>query len=361
MTAFTYEDLADLRAPQRDETLALDLLDEEHQLLDVLRFDGANPPRITNDVTRATKRTMTSLVLPPAEEAKIDPLAHRVRARWVFPEAADDPYRGRPLGVFLFQQFTPGGDTLATANLHDQGLLFATDRGEPFGIKQGDTLTGALARLAGEVPIPEANIEPSSLPAATAMGWAPDVTRVQMIDDICTALAYWWWFDGAGVFRAQPAVDPADVEPRLRYDVHVRRSRVQKGSVRPSYNYLDAPNVYVVVSTGPSSQEISGRFSIPDDAPHSVVNRRGREYVEVQQVQGISNTQQAQFAAYLNAITDKRPFKQVTLDAVVDPRLDTYDVVGMADNEKYLCTGWDLIGKPGGPHSLTLSHKAWQL
>lgn len=356
-----YDDLADLHDPQRQETLALDLLDDQHKPLDTLRFDRRSPPRITNDVSRATKRTMTNLVLPPEEEAKIDPLAHRVRARWVFPEASDDPWQGRSLGVFLPQQFTPGGDTLATMNLHDQGLLFATDRGEPFGVAQGDSMSGAIVRLADEVLIPDTNIEPSSLPAPTALGWPPNTARTKILDDLCTALAYWWWFDGDGVFRAQPAIDPAEVDPELRYDVGVRRSRVYKGSMRPSYNLLDAPNVYVVVSTGVSSQEVFGKFYIPDDAPHSVANRKGREVVDVQQVQGISNTEQARFAAYLNAITDTRPFKQVTLEATVDPRLDTYDVVGLAEGEKYLCTGWDLVGRPGGPQTLTLSHKAWQL
>jgi hypothetical protein len=361
VTHYTFDELADLRTPQREETLALDLLDGENVVLDTLRFDKGHAPRISNDVSRATKRTLTGLVLPPLEEAKIDPLSHRVRARWVMPEASDNPYVGRALGVFLFQQFKPGGDTLATANLHDQGLLFATDRGEPFGIAQGDALSGAIGRIVAEVPAPEANIEPSGLPAPSAMGWPPNTTRAKILDDLCAALSYWWYFDAHGVFRAHPAIDPALVEPTLRYDVHVRRSRIARGSMEENFNFLDAPNVYVVVGSGPGQTQAVGKFYIPDSAPHSVSNRGGREVVDVQQVQGISNSQQAQFAAYLNAITDTRPFKQATLDATVDPRLDTYDVVGLAGGEKYLCTGWDLTGKPGGPHSLTLSHKAWQL
>lgn len=339
---------------QRAEGFRFQLLDRWNSFVAELPVDYEGA-RITNNINRKVKRSLSGLTLPPSVTADIDTLTERVKAFYV-----DSAGVFWPLGVFLFAdasrdrsnfgsaQFTtgPGPGAFTTGTLLDQlVILDQPTRGVTFGAP-GDLVYDLLVQqveLGGGIVNYE--IEATDATVAEWTVWKPEVTRLQVINDLAAMAGFYSLYfdnDGVAILRSVPSLGA--VEPTLTYGP----GNVIAGSIRETDDLLDAPNVYLVVNSGMAGGgPVWGEWKVPADAPHSEA-RRGRPVVKRYDVQGVSSNAQAARIAKSRGQADFATYRWLNFAAPIDPRHDTYDVVGWEDGERYRGQSWNMPLVAGG-------------
>ena len=120
-------------------------------------------------------------------------------------------------------------------------------------------------------------------------------------------------------------------------------------TIAENENLLDAPNVHLVVNSGPNDLEIVGRARIDATQPHSVENR-GYEVIEVHREQGVSSSDEATRMAKTYAAAHPHDYAELSFQSTPDPRHDTFDLIEFGD-VVYRERSWTLRLRPGGPHT----------
>lgn len=305
------------------------------------------------------KRTMSGFKLDEYGLREVDPFRHRVKPYWRLEDGTE-----WPLGVFCFTDsaahLASYVDVLETTMV-DQGFDLDQGTRATFGIGPSGSILPAILEVLAQVKITSLVIpEGSSARVMDPVIWPAGTSRLQIVNELC-ALAGWLppYFDNNGILNIRTPPDIDRVRPDHNYPLDSERSRVLAGSIVENDNLLDAPNVYLVICSGPADGEIAASAQVAADLPFSVENRRF-EVTETVRVQGITSTEQAQRMAETLAAAAGLGFKNVSFDAFADPRHDLFQTVSW-EGKTYRELGWNLKLKPGGPHSHEITRGGFPL
>lgn len=332
----------DLEAPHLPLTVRFRLVDSlGNPTSDELHPSEERPPTLTNDTERTLKRTLTGLLLPPAEADDLDPLTARVQP-YVY-----DGQASWPLGVFLFADYprsrTSAGRA-ASASLVDQGRILDQDVTTAFNVAQGANLGGAIAVLLDRFGIFRRSIEGTNTAAGQGgLTWPAGTKGTVIANELarqCGFLPLYWDSIGIAVVRTVPVPDVSTPTFVLRRNVRAR-------TVIEADVPLDVPNTYVVIDNGVTVAPIVVTYRVPASAPHSV-NNLGYEVTRVIHAQGLGSTAAALQLAAAAADEDIHAYQQVSLQTPLDPRHDTFDVVQWVGTN-YLERRWTAVLHAHGP------------
>jgi hypothetical protein len=257
-----------------------------------------------------------------------------------------------PFGVFLYagtgRRRRSFGNTLSST-LWDQWLILDQKVRRPFSVRLGQRITDAMtAVLLLTAGLKKFVVHPSMITPSNPMSWPPATSRRRILADMAKVLGYHLHFDHSGTFVAHPVPNLETTPPDLIYDTdHGGVSRIVDDTIDETDDLWQAPNVYLVVSTGPNQEPIYGSYEVPASAPHSKA-KRGFEVVKDFQHQGLPNNDWAVALAQIEAASDQFAFRYAEFDGPPDPRHDTFQMIQYL-GERYFETGWRLPLRPGGP------------
>lgn len=319
-----------------------DILGEIHPLRD-------NAPTITHDVARTIKRTLSPLVLSPAETAELNPVRDRVDVSMLI---GGETW---PLGRYMFTDvitFTSTGGDWSTSTLVDEMFLVDQKIEEGFApVSLGTTdavsvenVATTLERLLERLPI-VVNIEQT--PYTSAAAWQIGTNRGRIVDELALTGDYFPpWFDNAGVFRCIRAFDPALQVTSFDWD---ENDVVIRDSIARTSDLLVAANRIIVVSNATSAGvslnvPIVGIYDIPTSAPHSIFNRN----FVIADVRNLPVDDAGQATAIAANIGQRETVvERVELSTPPNPRHDAHDVVRW-DGDNWLELSWSLPLIEGG-------------
>ncbi len=340
--------LLDLDVTSRAEKVRFDVVDAAGRAIGELH--PQRPCSIANDATGQIKRKLTGFVVTADEYSDVNPLADRVKPVWVLDDGTE-----WPLGTFLFAEASTAtwsyGDVL-TATLVDQGLILAQEIDQTVGFAAGTSAAQAIADVFSLAGFHTVAVSAGSFTLGSPVAWPAGksgTTYAKIIDDLCSkAGCHPAWFDNQGTPTVRQIVD---VETATAgYDF---RTRTTAGSITTSNDLLIAPNRYLAIDTSATTGDVSAVFDVPDTAPHSYANR-GFRITQVVEAPGVGDVNQAYAAAQAAYTNSPVAYAQATWSSPADPRLDTFDVVRLWDDQNWLSVGWSLTLAPGGP----MQHKA---
>ncbi len=341
----TTEALLDLDVAARFSTVRWDLLDSS-----LVRIGELHPQTlnafITNDTTRTIMRTLGNLTVRWTEADGINVLTDRLAPYWVL-ENGDTI----PLGIFLFgdasrSRHTRGADLAGT--LVDQLHLLDFADGTVVSYAAGVNVSAALIAELTAGGIIDFTVDPSGVLIAQTVAWAPDVTRLKRMGDLCALAGFLPpFFDARGLCHCRGAPDPALATSFLSLD-----GLAYRGSIVERTDQLDAPNRYIVICSGSTATPIVGVYDIPASVPWSAQNR-GFVAAKTVTVSGITDQAAADAMAQSLAAQDGKGFSHIELDSAPDPRHDTFDLVTW-DGQIWLETGWTLNLTEGSANHHTL-------
>lgn len=339
----------DLGIGQVASTVRFEVVDRDLEVVGPIRVLGADT--ISAKSSGNVKRTLSGFKLDERALRTIDPFKHRIKPWWVLEDGTE-----WPLGVYVFTAAAARVgtyvDVLETTML-DQDYVLDQGTRSTFGVGQSGSILPAVEEIIGQVRIVHSVLpEGSSARVADPVVWPAGTSRLKILNDLCN-LAGWLppYFDNNGVLTIRTPPDVDRDAPDHIYSAS--NSRVMRATIIENDNLLDAPNVYVVVCSGPSDGEIAASAEVDPDLPFSVQNRRF-EVVEVVRAQGIETTYQAQRMANTLASAAGVGFKTVKFDGFADPRHDLFQTVEW-EAFIYREIEWTLKLQPGGPHTHTLT------
>lgn len=298
------------------------------------------------------KRTLNGVRLGESALRDLDPFRHRIKPWWVLEDGTE-----WPLGVFVFTASAIHVGTYVSTldtTLMDQEHILDQGTNATFSIAAGGSIRTAVEALIGQLRITNVVLPSTTVTVGDPVVWAAGTSRLRILNELC-ALAGWLspYFDNDGVLVIRTPPDVDHDAPDHVYDSNAQhRCRILRASIVQNDNLLDAPNVFVVICSGPSDGEIVGAAQVDPRLPWSVANR-GYEVVEVIRVQGLTSTAQAEYLAAVYA-SQAGGYRNVTFDGTADPRHDLFQLVEY-DGVTYREIAWNLTLKPGGSHSHTLT------
>ena len=233
--------------------------------------------------------------------------------------------------------------------LVDPGSFLATPSPYNLSGRVGESISDALNRICDIAGIQRRIIEPSGEVLGEPVAYPVGSTFENALNGLCVLAGFLPpHFDRDGVLRLRP-LPPNDAEPTASYDATsiVFDSRVEDS------DYLDAPNVFIVVGSGAQDGAVVATAEVPSNAPNSVVRRNGRRIAQVVRQQGIDNVYQAQQLAELIASTSVSSYRTINFGAVPNPDHDCFALVEV-NNVVYRELSWDLELSVGGVMSHTV-------
>lgn len=326
-----------LAVARRQCTWRFDLLDtglENPSEISIIRNEA---PTLRVDVSRATKRTLDGVRIPPDTLSQIDVIKNRLKLTMLLEDGTEHAQ-----GVFMFSSRTrhmiTAGMFEGTANLSDQLLIVDQQLGHSFSIRPGRRLVDAVAELLDPLPIVY-TIEPSGAvvaPEQEEIAWDASRSRLAAVNEILAMLGYHeLYFDNHGVGRMGPMPNPEAVAPET---VLSHPAGTYLGSLTIGDNLLELPNRFVVVNSGASQTAVYGVYDLPDSAPHSIANR-GFVIPKVVAMQGIEDAAQARVAARAMSRDWRYAYEIREYATAPDPRHDHYNVTE-SEGERLLELGW---------------------
>lgn len=326
--------------PMRAETVAFDVMDGSLAVIGQTYPDRDGAPKVTNQVSRTIKRTLSGMLLPAPDAAAIDPFRDRIRPRWVI-EGDPTVY---PLGVFLFADASAlrrsYGDDLAT-ELVDQTFVIDQPVGSSTSYSIGQRLDLAMTAVASAVGVPSFYVEPTLTALERPAVWPGSATWYAVLADLATMAGYLPpHFDNAGQLLLVSAPDPATATRS-----YPAGSPIIDPSIVHTDDLLTAPNRWEVVDNGATTGPIVGVYDLPASAPHSFFNR-GFYITDYTEQQGLESVTAANLAARARALVDPSAVERASFDTVCDPRHDTFDVIDY-DGRRWLEEAWSVTCRAG--------------
>lgn len=333
---------------QRSGTVRFDLLDKTNSFLDVLDIDKASIPTIENNINRSPKRQMNGLKLPPSTTAEVNTLAERVRPVWIY-QTGDT----QNLGIFLFadasrhrafygsSQFVTSGNAVSsTTVMVDQLMNLDFASGGVTMYRPGTRIADALTEQLEVGGVIDFEVEESNakITGSAWMVWHPNITRLQIINDLCQAGGYYTlYFDNDGVGRCALVPDLEASNPDFRYSSN---GMVKRDSIVESDDLLDAPNRYLVINSSLTDGAVWGYWDVPPSAPHSFENT-GRRRVKQVDMQGPETMDDATAAAKAYGQADFSTYRWVNFLTAPNPSHDTNNIIEW-QTDKYREQSWRL-------------------
>lgn len=314
-----------------------------------------SPGTLSHDTSRTIVRQVTGLEFTAEDTAALNTLRSRLRIQMVFPGR-----EGVDLGFFMFVDqtrviTTAGTESSATLVdsmfVVDQQLETTYSAGtfDPDGnVVSFQNCTQAVAGLLSGIPV---NYLVEATPFYTIGVWTAGTNRGSALGDVSVDGDYFApWFDRTDTLRFIRVFDPATKIPQFDYD---QGNRVFRDSITFADNLLEAPNRFIVISSGDVSGgtklPVVGRYDVPASAPHSIVNR-GFVIPEVIDWQ-VDFTDQANAIA-ANFGQRQTLFETIDFTTPPDPRHDSYDVF-VFGGQKWLEIAWSMQLIEGGSMSHT--------
>ncbi len=298
-------------------------------------------PTLSHNTGRTVKRTL-SLDLGVADSSAINPITDRIDVSMVIEGLGEFP-----LGRYMFtddlQQVSTGGNQ-ATVQLVDEMFMLDQPMDTAYSADHVIGDAAVLELISGYNLIPR--IEPTSALAIAQASIGSN--RTQVINSIAQQCGYFSpWMDNNHFFRMIDTFDPETVVPQFDYDT---RHAVYVDSISRSTDIITAPNRFIVVDNGSSSQDeaIVGTYDVPPSAPYSVT-QRGFVIPKVISMQVPSAFQADKLAAAFgvqNSITET-----INFTTPPDPRHDSYDVC-LLEGQLWLERSWSMQLVEGG----TMAH-----
>lgn len=331
---------------QRAATWRFDLLDQNLNIIGELRVDRDNVPQMSVDTSRAVKRTLTGITLLPGDIDMVDVIKNRVKVTMILDDLSEWPQ-----GVFLFSDvsriaFTSNAGVridIGAMSLVDQLLIVDQQVSISVSYKPGKIITDAIIELLQVLPI-NLTIDSSGTVLAEAISWPAGTSRLRIVNELAAMLGYHdLFFDNDGMGQLHLVPDPNTSTDFLSYPAGVR---TYLGSVTRSTDLLELPNRFVVVNNGSQQTPVYARYDLPDDAPHSIVNR-GFVIPHVETTQGIPTNADALVYAKALARSWRFPHETLEFTGPPDPRHDHYNVV-LFEDDRFLELSWNMPLIEGG-------------
>lgn len=339
-------DLLDLVYGLRVSGFRYELLDAANQPVGTLDVDDTGgAPQVTNNINRTIKRSMQGLVLPPAMQADVNPLVHRVRPWMTLSNGSEFP-----VGVFLFADLSGErhsfGD-IGHGTMSDQGLILDQPIPKGTGYAPGRLISEAIASEFRKAGLTSWDIDPTITGRiGAAVAWPAGTHRSVVCADLCAlGGAYSPYFSNAGLITVDRVHDLSTATPVLRYFTD-QRSRIFDATTTVSSDVLDAPNLYIVIDGSAADSPVVGSYSIPASAPHSFANR-GFHVSRVIDADGLENIAAAVArakAAYNSGAG--AAYAHVQFASPPDPRHDTFQVIAY-DDLNYQEQEWTMTLREG--------------
>lgn len=295
------------------------------------------------------KRQLSGFTLGEKDLRRLNLFTDRIKVSVILEDGTEWPQ-----GVYVFTDSAVKVgtyvSTLATT-LMDQDYVLSQGSRYPYGVNPGGGIVDAINFI-----LDDANVWNRDIPADASvrvgdpLNWPPGTARSAMLKVLCD-LAGWLppYFNNDGVCIIRPPTNPQNGAPDHFYEP----SRVFHDTLIENENLVQAPNVYVVIGTGPSKGDISASAEVAAELPFSVQNR-GFTIVSIHRTQGLISTRQAQEMAEALAQAGSSGFKNVYFTGPPDPRHDLFQTVEF-DGEVYNEVEWSLPLKGAThTHSLTL-------
>lgn len=306
-------------------------------------------PTIENNGNRSIKRTLDGLALTPAESAAVNTLNSRVRVSMVLPNGT-----ALRLGVFLFADNPRVRHTYGTpvrASLVDQCFMLDQPVEVSVSYAAGQDVAAALASHFDVAGVPFYAIEISGVTLGSPVAWPAGTSRLKIMNHLAAiggAYSVFFDHDGFGRVRRVPDLTLSNID--VTYE---EGGRIYRGSIVETNDLLSAPNRYIVIDSTNPDTPVTGYFDVPDEAPHSIVNRGGLVIPTVIDTQGIGTVEQAEARARAAYAQDSSTFEWVDFDSPPDPRHDTFAVVSYLGN-LYREQSWSLPCVEGSAMSHSL-------
>jgi hypothetical protein len=323
-----------------------DLLSESLEPIGVIHPTADS---ITNDTSATIKRALRGFTMTSNDMRDVNPSTDRVRISMVL----EDKTRW-PMGVFMFTD--PSNDTVSShaffnATLVDQSLRINQQLRWPFGVSRYDDLTQALVRIVEQMGIFTYDIDLPVAPCGSDIGWPDGTLALQVMTEIVQmAGAVGPYFSNDGRLTARLATPLFEAEA-IDYPTG-KHSRIVRDSLHLTKRFTDAPNVYVVEATDLGTAPVVATAFIDARLEHSI-ERIGYERPDVEEIQGLVDSDHALRVVRNKAETDPRQLDKADFDSSPDPRHDTYNVV-QADSVLYRELSWtQSLITPNMSHSVS--------
>lgn len=279
------------------------------------------PCSIKASTNRTMKRTLSGFRLGEKAAREINFFTDRIQPVVVLEDGTE-----WPCGVFVFTDAAVSRgsytSTLGTTMV-DQDYVLDQKTRYTFQVNPGGSITGAINFLLDTVGIFSRSIPSSQLvvPGTESLTFPVGTSRMEILTLLCV-LGGWLppFFDNNGVciIKSPPLLNTGDPD-------HVYTDKRLANPIEND-NLLTAPNVYVVLGTGPSKGDIYAVAQVDPRLPYSVENR-GFEIVDVFRTQGMVSTEQAQQMANRRALAGSYGYKNVSFDSPIDPRHDLFQTI----------------------------------
>lgn len=354
---FTPNALLDLSASSRGASWRFDIYDNDESMGSLSLVDRDAPPTLSVDTSRAVKRSLTNVNLAPNEIDEIDVVRWSVKLVMMLSDGTEWPqgvFRWADVSRPIFSNM--GGVTFSggACNLVDQLMIVDQSLDHSVSYPPGANITDAIADLLAELPIQFEVLASSAVvnPSTEAISWTIGTSRLKIINELALMIGYHeLYFDNDGVAKLGPMPDPfstafGDV---LQYP---EGQRTFFGTCTRSTNLLDLPNRFIVVNNGATSVPVYGQCDVPPEAPHSFENR-GFFVTHVEQMQGLTSSADADFAARALCRQWRFPYETVEFSGPPDPRHDHYNIVNF-EGDLFLELSHSMRLRDGENHSHVL-------
>lgn len=331
-------------------SVRVDVLDRSLNWLDSIKPLRAG--NLTATTTGAVNRSWTGLVLTETEFRSFDAGSARLRPVIVLEDGSGPPgttIGGWPLGVFVVVD-APRRDfgEQPTRALSLLDLSFALDQAtdQTFSIEPGGAVYDGFVRLLDDARMYVRQID-TGIGARVweAAAWQAGTSRYDIASHLANlsgVLPPYVNNLGTTIVRAAPEMK--SMAPDYVYDTTSGRILADPP---PEWNenLLDAPNLHVVKSTGPTGGPIVARAEVDPRSWWSPA-QRGIAITEVHTLQALDGTDAAQRAADNFAAADPRAHQTIEFWTLPDPRHDLYGIAEI-DEVKFREVEWSLGLDPG--------------
>jgi|LakMenE18May11ns_1017448.scaffolds.fasta_scaffold9957458_3 hypothetical protein len=232
--------------------------------------------------------------------------------------------------------------------LVDGGSFLATPSPYNLSGRSAESVSDALERVCDAAGIERRMIEPTGEIFGEPVAYQVGTTFATALNGFCSLAGFLPpHFDRNGILQLRPLL-PDDAQPAAFYD----STNILYDTRVEDSDYLDAPNVFVVVGSGATDAPIIATAEIPVNAPNSLFKRNGRRIAQIIREQGIESVAQAQRLVQLIANTAVAGYQTISFGAVPNPNHDCFDLVSV-NNVIYREMSWDFDMTIGG----VMSHR----
>lgn len=322
----------------------------EYELLDRVgnRIGNLYPEtpgaRITCDGNANIVKQLSGLVIGADVYADIDPFGDRVSPYFVL----EDDTRW-PLGTYHFTGAPDDTEVVHAAPLFDSGIVLDAKLDRSYGVNTSRPVADAIAEVWHILGFRNAVVAGSDANISNdqPIGWGTGQQTWAYVLRYLHKLAGFVppYFTHDDVPMSVPPLPLAVGSRTITYATV--DDRIEPKPVTDP-DLLDAPNVYIVLSAGATTDEAFGIAFIDPALPWSK-EHRGFTVPDVERMQGIASSSQCTAIAQRKADVSADQFTTLEFTGPPDPRHDAFEVIAV-DDVAYRELSWDLELVPGGSH-----------